>query len=89
MPVYQYQDRESGAVQDLLKPVAERDNVPPHLKRITVPARLVVVGAAADPDDIDTRAARGFRQLEDTMPAREIARQSGFSVDHIRKTWNL
>jgi len=46
-------------------------------------------GGAKDPTCAEVAVPRAFKQLEQTLPAREIARQSGFSVNHIKKTWDF
>lgn len=87
MPLYEYEDLANGGTVELCRPVAGRDDVPGHLRRITVPRRLgVLLGAVAE-SDADRAVPKAFRELEQTMPAREIARQTGFSVDHIKRVW--
>ena len=44
MPVYQYEDTRNGSVVELERRVDERDSVPRHLKRFTVPQKLTLVG---------------------------------------------
>lgn len=44
---------------------------------------------APDPTSAEVAVPRAFRQLEQTVPAREIERQSGFKVKQIKKAWNF
>lgn len=44
---------------------------------------------ARDPQSADVAVPRAFRQLEQTLPAREIERQCGFKVKQIKKAWNF
>jgi hypothetical protein len=44
---------------------------------------------AKDPTSAEVAVPRAFRQLEQTMPAREIERQCGFKVKAIKKTWKF
>ena len=89
MPVYQYRDQRTGGIVELLKPVAERDNVAAGLARIAVPQKVMVVGGAVDPQSPDGSVPRAIRQMEATMSARDIARGSGFTVNQFKKIWNL
>lgn len=91
MPIYQYHDLSTGQIVELLRPVAERDLVPSHLQRITVPERLGVHGSLAplDPHTADSSVPRAFRELELTMGHSELVKKVGFSRDHIRRVWNF
>ena len=44
---------------------------------------------AKDPTSAEVAVPRAFRQLEQTMPAREIERQSGHSLRTIKKAWDF
>ena len=44
---------------------------------------------AADPTSAAVAVPRAFRQLEHTMPLREIERQSGFKAKQIKKVWDF
>jgi len=89
MPVYQYLDTTNNETVEMIRTVAERDNVPPNYKRVTVPQRVVVCGAARDPYIADTQVPRAFRQLEEKVSAREIVRESGFSVEEVKQVWGM
>lgn len=91
MPIYEYHDTNSGRTVELVKPVDERDDVPAHLKRITVPKRVGALFGAIRPTDADAAVPKAFKDLECTIPGgyREIERQSGFSAEHIKKTCGL
>lgn len=92
MPVYQYRDVKRNVLVELLRPVADRDQVPAELVRITVPLHIAIHGSSSspmDPHTADAEVPRAFRQLEQTMPAREIAREGGFSVEKIKEVWNM
>lgn len=89
MPTYEYQDTRTGETVELVRTVAERDNVPNHLKRLTVPRRVAVKFGLLAEIDADNSVPKAFRDLEQTMPAREIARQAGFSIDHIKRVWAM
>ena len=89
MPLYEYEDLKTGERVELCRAVERRDEVPPNLRRITVPKRLGVLMGALSDSDVDRAAPRAFRQLEDTMNAKDIARQTGFSIDQIRRAWAM
>lgn len=44
---------------------------------------------AKDPMCAEVAVPRAFRQLEQTLPVREIERQSGFKVKAIKKAWDF
>lgn len=92
MPVYQYIDTEHHRTIELIRPVAERDLVPAGLKRITVPQRVAIGGTSsspADPTSCEAQVQRAYRDLEQKMPAREIAKEGGFTVERIKDVWKL
>jgi hypothetical protein len=91
MPLYQYLD-EAGRTVELMRPVAERDLVPPGLRRITVPVRVGIAGTSNDlkePGSAEDAIPRAYREMEQTMPAREIVRESGFTIDQVKAAWNM
>lgn len=89
MPVYQYEDARTGGVVELVRPVDRRDKVPVHLKRVTVPRRIEVLGVRLDPGTAAASVPIAFRRLEETVPYREIERQSGFKAEEIKRVWDL
>ena len=42
-----------------------------------------------DPTSPDVAIPRALKQLEQTQSAGSIARQAGFSVKQLKKTWNI
>lgn len=91
MPVYQYESRD-GSLVELVRSVADRDQVPAGLTRICVPVRVGIAGTTCDklePGSAMEAVPKAFRKLEETVPAREIVREGGFSVDTIRRAWGM
>lgn len=92
MPIYQYRNLHTGKLEDHWRTVAQRDAVPPGLVRITVPQRVGIFGTSSDPIDeqsAEYEVPRAYRQLEAKMPAREILKEGGFSVDQVREAWRM
>jgi hypothetical protein len=92
MPIYQYRDTKTGRTVEFQRAVAERDAVDAGLVRITVPERVVCFGLSSDkpePGSAVDAVPRAFRQLEQTMPAREIVKESGFSVETVKRVWGM
>lgn len=91
MPVYEYRNKATGEVVELVRPVAQRDCVPGNLVRVTVPRRINYVQGVLDSTDADVSTPKGFRQLEETIPGgyRAIEKQTGFSAEHIKRVWNI
>jgi hypothetical protein len=91
MPVYEYWDRERGVKVELVKPVAERDRVPAHLLRITVPARLCVLGTTSNPRDphgAEGQVPNALKSLSNGQ-VNEMVKESGFSVGKFKEVWDL
>lgn len=63
MPVYDYHIPELGLDVTLRRPVGKRD-APLAIKRRTVPDRITISGAVADPYSFDAQYAKGLRTLE-------------------------
>lgn len=91
MPCYQYTNTLTGQTEEHFRKVSDRDNVPPHLVRITVPQKVGYAnsshlrepGAKAD-------VPKAFREYElsGASPA-QIERETGFSRDKIRRVWDF
>ena len=64
MPVYEYFIPELDQKVQLLRPVERRDD-PLDVKRVTVPDRIAIAGAAPNPHDFDAQARRGWQRLEE------------------------
>jgi hypothetical protein len=89
MPTYQYFDEEKRRIVEFQRPVAERDLVPAGLKRITVPERISIAGSSMDEHSAPYQVPKAFKQLEQKVPAAEIVREGGFSIDRIKQIWNM
>jgi hypothetical protein len=92
MPIYQYYDKNNGEMVEMFREVARRDEVPPNYIRVRIPRSLAIFGTSSapiDPTSAEGSVPRAFRQLEQKTSAREIARESGFSVDEIKRVWSI
>lgn len=87
MPTYQYEDTRTGQLVELQRAVDQRDQVPGHLKRITAPCSVRVLGGR-DPVSPEAAVPKALRQLEEKMPAAEIVRESGFTVEQYKRIWS-
>lgn len=88
MPVYEYIEVATGETVEFCVPIKRRDKVKGH-KRITVPRRLNVVVGALDPQSADKAVPKAFRQVEETVPSDRIERETGYSVEHIKRVWDF
>ena len=93
MPTYEYYDSTTGKTVELQRRIAERDNVPPHLKRIVAPniggQGFMGRDCCREPG-VDEAVPKAFREMElQGHSHHDICRQAGFSVDHIKRTWNF
>ena len=89
MPIYQDTDTRNGSVVELEKSVAERDSVPKHLKRFTVPQRLALVGVGEPLDNPlgsnKTNIMKGYYKQEQKLGSRF---KSEFSADQVKRAWS-
>ena len=89
MPTYDYLDTETGRLVERTVAVEQRDAVPPTWQRIVVSAPGLKLGAA-DPGSPEVAVPRALRQIEQTVPAREMARSmNAGSVETIKRVWKM
>lgn len=91
MPVYQYLNKRDGSTLELVKPVADRDAVPEHLQRITVPQRVAVHGTTSSPiceQTADHQVPRALRSLSNNQ-VNDMVKESGLSRDKFKRVWNM
>ena len=90
MPLYEYEELDTGRLVELSRPMKLRDDCPPNLKRVMSRTSRPRVGRGPiDPATADAAVPRALKQLEETMPADQIARQSGFSTKEMKRIWNI
>ena len=86
MPVYQYEDTRNGSVVELERRVDERDSVPRHLKRFTVPQKLTLVGVGEpleNPVGVNqTNLMKGYYRQEQKLGSRF---KSQYKPDQIKR----
>ncbi|MEW6303499.1 MAG: hypothetical protein AB1705_08520 [Verrucomicrobiota bacterium] len=87
MPLYEYVDTRTGNTVELIKPVAQRDQVPSHLRRVTVPRRLHVTFGAPWEMDVDVQMPKGLRQMEERIGVGRMERESGFTAKQLKQIW--
>ena len=86
MPIYQYTDTRNGSVVELERTVAERDSVPKHLKRFTVPQKLTLFGVGEpheNPEGVNmTNLMQGYYRQEQKLGSRF---KSQYKPDQIKR----
>lgn len=86
MPIYQYTDTRNGSVVELERTVAERDSVPKHLKRFTVPQKLTLFGVGEpreNPEGVNmTNLMQGYYRQEQKLGSRFKSR---YKPDQIKR----
>lgn len=85
MPLYLYENLETGAREERMVPIAERDSVP-GLRRVFDPPKLVILGQAENPFDPDLQLRRGLKKMED-HDRRSLEKQAQFSTDEMKQIW--
>jgi len=90
IPIYQYQNLNTGKLEEHFRTVERRDCVEPHLKRITVPQRIGYIGGLTEEGTPEHQAPKAFRDIELSGTSHhEIARHTGFSREEIRRVWDF
>jgi len=90
MPIYQYRER-GGGVVELFRSIEQRDQVPPFLKRISVPQRVALFGTSNEPKEessADAAVPKAFKELSNREVNRFV-KESGFTVDKVKEVWGL
>jgi len=88
MPVYEYQDTETGTIVTMERPVAERDQVPSRYRRTGFPSRFALKGVGdvpyhpAAPDGRNVLA--GYYAQEQKLGSRF---RPGHRPETIKKAW--
>lgn len=86
MPIYQYEDTRNGSVIELERRVDERDLVPRHLKRFSVPQKLTLVGVGEpheSPEGVNmTNLMKGYYRQEQRLGSRF---KSQYKPDQIKR----
>lgn len=91
MPLYEYDDLTTGRTIELVMPVAERDTVPPHLCRRTVPSKIGLMMGARCQTDSDQAALPAFRQIEEQLGSHSkeiIEKETGFTREQLKREWS-
>ena len=89
MPIYQYQDAETGQVIDVIRSVDERDApvidraTGRALRRIAVPARLQIVGVTPIPTTAN-KVLAGYHRQECKHGSRF---KSAFTAAEVKRAW--
>ncbi len=86
MPTYLYRNTRTGEEVELFRSVSERHNVPKDLKMIIAPGHGGVDRKLVSEGDADRAVPRALRQLTNNQ-VNNMVKESGFSLDHFRKTW--
>ena len=89
MPLYEYEDRDTGGVVTLERPVDERDNVPSKLKRRNFPSSFTLVNCGSEPAyhpaAMDGRnILKGYQALEQKLGSRFRPRHK---AETIKQVW--
>lgn len=90
MPIYEYQDKETGEIVELIRPARERYNCPPNLMPvISCPGRPRIAKGLPDPSLAEQSIPRAFKDCEQKLGTSETCRLSGFSAKQIKRAWNI
>ena len=87
MPIYVYENAATGERVEAMMPMARRNFYAPGFRRVITPQRVSVPTGAKDPTSADGSVPKALRDLEMTMPADQIAKQAGFSVETLKSVW--
>jgi predicted nucleic acid-binding Zn ribbon protein len=83
MPLYEYVNKKTGKVCQLIQSVESRDEVEGY-ERITVPKSFALVGKVADPLSMKEKVFKGYYKKE----CKEGGQwKSSFTKEQIKKAW--
>ena len=83
MPIYTYEDEETGLRVDVNRPLKKR-NRPIVLKRVPSRVGVRIAGAVTEDGEFNKGIIRGYHQLEEKEGSRF---RSEHSAEKIKKTW--
>jgi len=89
MPIYEYENKLTGKLIELSRPMRLRDDCPKHLKRVIARTACRIGSGAEDPSHAAQSVPRALRECERTMQTSELERQSGFSVKEMKRIWKI
>lgn len=91
MPIYEYENLTTGEIIEAFRPVRRRNVCPPNTVRLMSRTGKPRVGkeGLADPSTADVAVPRALKQLEETVPADRIERESGFSAKTLKRVWGM
>lgn len=85
MPLYTYEHLETGAREERMVPLAQRDAVS-GWRRIFEPSRFAVPGSVADPYDFETQVKRGLAK-QASSDHRKLERDAQFTTSQLKQIW--
>ncbi len=89
MPLYVFENAR-GEQREEFRTVARRDEAPAGFRRVAACRTATIIpGAVLDPTSADAAVPRAFKELEQTMPADQIERVTGYSPRKIKEVWNM
>lgn len=86
MPIYAYEDAETGVKVELRRPVEDRDKPIVLTRAKTVPDRVAVMGIGPnESEEFSRRMLRQYHRKEERQGSRF---SSGFSKKEIKQAWS-
>lgn len=86
MPLYTYENNESGERIVLFQPIAQRDQVM-GFTRVFEPPTAPMPGTAENPFSMDVQMRKGLQKMEE-RDRRALERDSQFSTKELAAAWN-
>lgn len=86
MPTYEYIDERTEQRVELTVPIARRDSIP-GLRRVFAAPQVAAIGLATDPNDLGAQTRQSLKDMEHRYGAERIAKESGYSVETLKRVW--
>lgn len=88
MPLYDFYDTRTGDIVELYRTVAERRNVPKHLRPMISSGHGGVDRKLCSEGNPDRAVPRALKQLSNEQ-VNTMVKESGFSLDHYKRVWEV
>lgn len=85
MPLYEYLNHHTGQIELHLRSVAQRDSVPPHLRRVAIPSGVGF--SLAQPPSQSESTLRAFYKAEEKQGLAALEREGGFKAKELKEIW--
>jgi hypothetical protein len=90
MPLYEYENEQTGEKIESFRQVTQRDQAPKAgFRRVMSRTSCKMGEGITDPTNADVAAPRGLKEMEQQMGTSKLEREMGMSAKKLKKIWNV